>query len=209
MNQNIANTTIHTDNKIVPVTVGTGAKVYELVLWLLFIIPGAIFQLCKISAENHFHSLEQKIRHHAAQIDNYLEQRVIVLKNCARLLDRAIDLDQSTFERLAKYRSGAALTDEERNQLAGDLEVFTRSINATVENYPNLRAHEEIQEAMYQNMYLQKEITAARDLYNDAVFAWNRDIFQWITKRIVAAKNHYTTKLFFETRYVEPEDTFF
>ena len=49
--------------------------------------------------------------------------------------------------------------------------------------------------AMKQNMYLQREITAARELYNDTVNTWNRDIFAWPTKMIVAAKEGYTTRL--------------
>jgi ATP phosphoribosyltransferase len=44
---------------------------------------------------------------------------------------------------------------------------------------------------MQQNMYLQREITAARELYNDTINTWNRDIFDWPTKQIVAAKNGY------------------
>ena len=52
-----------------------------------------------------------------------------------------------------------------------------------------------IADAMQQNMYLQREITAARELYNDTVAAWNRDIFAWPTKQIVAARAGYTTRI--------------
>ena len=193
----------------VTVTVGPGAKTFEQSLWLMFILPGLIFKFCKLDAENHFHSLEQKIKQYDSQIQNYLEQRVIVLKNCAKLLVRATELDKTTYERIAQYRAGKVLTGEGMAQLNSDLDVLFRSIQTTVENYPVLDTHKDIQEAMRQNLYLQKEITAARDLYNSAIFAWNRDIFQWIAYRIVAAEQGYSTKPFFETKYVEPEDTFF
>ena len=39
------------------------------------------------------------------------------------------------------------------------------------------------------------EITAARPVYNDRVAQWNRDIFDWPTKNIVAAKQGYTTRI--------------
>ena len=55
--------------------------------------------------------------------------------------------------------------------------------------------HREIADAMQQNMYLQREITAARELYNDTIDQWTRDIFAWPTKKIVAAKNGYTTRI--------------
>jgi LemA protein len=68
-------------------------------------------------------------------------------------------------------------------------------INVAVENYPELKAQENIAEAMRQNTYLQKEITAARTLYNDTVTRWNQDIFDWPTKQIVAARAGYTTRI--------------
>ena len=150
----------------------------------------------KIGAQKHFDQLQQKIQRNASQIDNYLEQRVMVLQNCARLLDKAIDLDKSTFENIAKYRSGnAGDNDEARNEVGNQIENISRNINVAVESYPDLGAHKEIADAMQQNMYLQREITAARELYNDTINQWNTDIFAWPTKKIVAAKNGYTTRI--------------
>jgi len=182
--------------KKIPAEVGVGSKVFEVVLWLCGILPGLIFLFMKISAQKHFDQLQQKIQRNASQIDNYLEQRVVVLQNCARLLDKAIDLDKSTFESIAKYRSGNADdADEARNAIGGQIENISRNINVAVESYPDLQAHREIADAMQQNMYLQREITAARELYNDTIDQWNRDIFAWPTKKIVAAKNGYTTRI--------------
>jgi len=182
--------------KKIPVTVGAGSKVFEVMLWVCGIIPGVIFQFMKVNAQKHFDQLQQKIQRNASQIDNYLEQRVMVLQNCARLLEKAIDLDKSTFENNAKFRSGAAGDeDDARNAIGGQIETISRDIHVAVENYPDLQAHREIADAMQQNMYLQREITAARELYNDTVDQWNRDIFAWPTKKIVAAKNGYTTRI--------------
>ena len=179
--------------KKIPVTIGAGSTVFEVILWVLGIIPGIVFLFMKIKAKNHFQQLEQKIQRNASQIDNYLEQRVMVLQNCARLLDKAIDLDKSTFENIAKYRSG--VSDEGRNELQSNLDNIAKSVNIAFENYPDLKAHREIEDAMRQNMYLQREITAARELYNDTINAWNRDIFAWPTKQIVAARAGYTTRI--------------
>ena len=185
----------HVIAKKIPVTVGGGSLVFEILLWILGIIPGLVFLFMKIKAKNYFQQLEQKIQHNASQIDNYLEQRVVVLQNCAKLLDRAVDLDKSTFENLAKYRSGRGDADTARNGMQGELDAISHSINVAVENYPDLRAHDQIADAMKQNMYLQREITAARELYNDTVNAWNRDIFSWPAKQIVAARQGYTTRI--------------
>ena len=182
--------------KHIPVKVGAGSTVFEILLWVLGIIPGIVFLVMKIKAKNYFYALEQKIQHDASQIDNYLEQRVMILQNCAKLLDKAIDLDKDTFSKVAQYRGGAAPSqDEARNEMATQLDTIGRSINIAFENYPDLKAHQEIADAMQQNSYLQKEITAAREVYNDTINTWNRDIFAWPTKMIVAARAGYTTRI--------------
>ncbi|MBR2038465.1 MAG: LemA family protein [Lachnospiraceae bacterium] len=182
--------------KKIPVEVGFGSKLFEIMLWVCGILPGLIFLFMKTNAQKHFDQLQQKIQRNASQIDNYLEQRVMVLQNCARLLDKAIDLDKSTFENIAKYRAGnKGDTDTARNEISGQIENIARNVHVAVESYPDLAAHREIADAMQQNMYLQREITAARELYNDTINEWNKDIFAWPTKKIVAAKNGYTTRI--------------
>ena len=180
--------------KKLPAKTGIGSVIFEIILWVLLIIPGVVFLYKKVKAQNYFDQLQQKIQAQASQIDNYLEQRVVVLQNCARLLDKAIELDRDTFSNIAKYRSGAA-SDEDRNALASTVDNISKNVNIAFENYPELKAHKEIESAMQQNMYLQREITAARELYNDSINAWNRDIFAWPTKAIVASKNGYTTRI--------------
>ena len=48
---------------------------------------------------------------------------------------------------------------------------------------------------MQQNAYLQQEITAAREQYNDSVQKWNTEIFQLWAKKYVAAQEGYTTRI--------------
>ena len=135
--------------KKIPAEVGVGSTIFEIALWVMGILPGLIFLFMKINAQKHFDQLQQKIQRNASQIDNYLEQRVIVLQNCARLLDKAIDLDKSTFENIAKYRSGNSVDqDTARNEVEGQIETISRDINVAVENYPDLAAHREIADAM-------------------------------------------------------------
>lgn len=182
--------------KQLPIKVGIGSKIFEVLLWICGIIPGLIFLILKIKAGTYLSQLQQKLQYDASQIDNYLEQRVVILQNCAKLLDKAIDLDKTTLTQIAAYRSGHNPADDgERNAVASQIEAVGRSINVAFESYPDLKAHAEIADAMQQNAYLQKEITAARELYNDTVNLWNREIYIWPTKMIVAAKRGYTTRI--------------
>ena len=177
-------------HKQIPVKVGWGSTFFQIILWVLGIIPGLIFLAMKIKAGNYLSKLQQKIQHDASQLDNYLEQRVVILSNAAALVNKATKLDEDTFQAIAQARAGGSL-----NERAAALENVNSKINLAMEAYPELKAHQEIAMAMQQNSYLQKEITAAREVYNDTVLEWNGLMFRWPTYMIVAAKRGYTTRI--------------
>jgi len=205
-------------SKQIPATIGTGSLIFEIALWTVGLIPGIvmlltgalpqlqawllialgplpglIFLFVKINALVYLRKLQQKIQADASQIDNYLEQRVMVLQNVVGLVERAVELDKDVMKAVASYRGG--LSDAQRNQKSQDIDgVFSR-INLAVEAYPDLKSQTVIADAMRQNSYLQKEITAARSLYNDTVAMWNQAIFEWPAKQIVAARAGYTTRI--------------
>ena len=185
---------INVIHKQIPVKVGWGSTFFQVLLFILGIIPGIIFLCLKIKAGNYLSKLQQKIQHDASQLDNYLEQRVVILSNAAALVNKATKLDEDTFQAIAQARAGGSL-----NERAAALENVNSKINLAMEAYPELKAHQEIAMAMQQNSYLQKEITAAREVYNDTVLEWNGLMFKWPTYMIVAAKRGYTTRIPFAT----------
>lgn len=189
---NEAGRDVNVIEKQIPVKVGAGSTVFQVVLWVLGIIPGLIFQLVKVNAGKKLSQLQQKVQQAASQVDNYLEQRVIILQNAAKLVEKGIDLDKSTFTEIAKLRAGGAQNFSEQNQA---IENVNAKIAVALENYPDLKAHQELADAMQQNSYTQREITAAREHYNDVVAEWNKAIFEWPAKQIVAAKRGYTTRI--------------
>ena len=214
---------IHVIDRQLPVTVGFGSTLFEIALWvvipvlvlgyvlimqdtmenpglvalvgcLIGILPGVIFIFMKISAQNYFQKLEQRIQAEASNIDNYLEQRVQILQNVVGLVERAIELDKDVMKSVAALRSGI-VNDANRNDVNQQVSSAFNRLFPQVEAYPELKAHNAIADAMQQNSYLQREITAARTVYNSRVTQWNTDIFSWPTKMIVAAKNGYTTRI--------------
>ena len=193
-NVNAAGRDVNVIEKQLPVKVGAGSVIFEIMLWVCGILPGVIFLFMKASAASYFKKLQQKIQADASQIDNYLEQRVMILQNVAPLVNKAIDLDKDVMKSVAAFRSGA-LPEEDRNEVASRIDQTFGRLFPQVEAYPELKAHAAIADAMQQNSYLQKEITAARTLYNDTVNQWNSDIYDWPTKMIVAARAGYTTRI--------------
>ncbi len=192
---NVAGRDINVIERQLPVQVGFGSALFEILLWVCGILPGLIFLFMKINAKNYFQKLQQKIQADASQIDNFLEQRVVILQNVAKLVEKAVALDTDVMKTVAAFRGGATTSDVNRNAMAAQLDTAFGRLFPQVEAYPELKAHAAIAEAMQQNNYLQREITAARALYNDTVTQWNTDIFSWPTKMIVAARAGYTTRI--------------
>lgn len=212
-------------SKQIPVQVGAGSLVFEIALWTVGtipgiislatgalpklesigllvagVLPGLIFLFMKINALAYLRKLQQKIQADASQIDNYLEQRVVILNNVVGLVTKAVDLDKDVMKSVAAYRSGReGSSDAERNAASQQIDGAFSRINEAFEAYPDLKAQAVIADAMRQNSYLQKEITAARTLYNDTVAMWNQDVFAWPTKQIVAARAGFTTRIPFTT----------
>jgi LemA protein len=223
---------INVIDKQIPVKIGIGSVLFEILLWvvglltaliatllsqtsillcILGILPGVIFLFMKVNAASYLRKLQQKIQSDASQIDSYLEQRVIILKNVVPLLAKAIDLDKDVMKTVAALRGGV-IPDGQRDAVSGQLDTAFARLFPQVEAYPDLKAHAAIADAMRQNSYLQKEITAARTLYNDSVNRWNSDIFDWPTKMIVAARAGYTTRIPFSASAeikAQARETFF
>lgn len=224
---------IHVIDRQLPVQVGFGSTLFEIALWvvipilviigvllmgetlenpllvavvgcILGILPGVIFIFMKISARNYFQQLEQRIQAEASNIDNFLEQRVQILQNVVGIVERVIELDKDVMKSVAALRSGT-VTDENRSAVNSQVNTAFGRLFPQVEAYPELKAHNAIADAMQQNSYLQKEITAARTVYNSRVTQWNTDIFAWPTKMIVAARQGYTTRIPF-TASVETKE---
>lgn len=180
--------------KQLPIRVGFGSTLFEILLWVCGIIPGVIFLFMKIGAQNYFKKLQQKLQSDASTIDNYLEQRVQILQNVAGLVGKAVDLDKDVMKTVAAFRGGVNPAGD-RNAVQAQVDGAFARLFPQVEAYPELKAHAAIADAMQQNSYLQKEITAARSLYNDTVNQWNTDVYDWPTKMIVAARAGYTTRI--------------
>jgi LemA protein len=204
-------------NRQLPVKIGFGTVLFEIALWVTLpivsllcylllndpmiligcavgILPGIIFLFMKVNARSYFQQLEQVIQSAASEIDNYLEQRVQILNNVVGLVNRAVELDKDVMKSVAALRSGK-VNDANRSDVADQLNATFSRFALQVEAYPELQAHNAIADAMQQNSYLQREITAARTVYNSRVAQWNTDIFAWPTKMIVAARQGYTTRI--------------
>lgn len=169
------------------------ALVPNLLAGLGALVPFALLFWRKKATASHFQGLMQKINGLASEIDNYIDQQIDILKNVAPLVEKSVELDKDVMKSVAAFRGGVDITNENRNAVAGQVSATYRALVPHMEAYPELKAHAVIAEAMQKAEHLRKEITAARTLYNDRVTQWNREVFEWPVKRMVAAEERYRT----------------
>jgi len=175
------------DTQLSP-SIGTGSRVFEVALWVLGIIPGAIFTYRKSKARSYFAALDQRIKANAAQIDVFLAQRAQILRSCPG------------------YAGSLGLTPsgEARNVTNGRIDnAYQELIERAQATSPGERPPE-LKTALRADRNVQREITAARTLYNDTVNMWNRDIFAWPAKMMVATEAKLATRPVFVASQLSP-----
>ncbi len=63
---------INVIQKQIPAKVTWRSTLFEVILWLLGIIPGLVFLFVKIKAKNYLQKLEQQVQAQSSTVDNYL-----------------------------------------------------------------------------------------------------------------------------------------
>lgn len=208
-------TSLIVDTQIAPV-ISNGTRVFQVALWVLGVIPGLVLMARKTVARNYFAALDQRIKTNAAQIDVFLERRLQILRNCPGFsddIDPALNVagvnvagvNGAALNVAALNVAGApvvgpnatgpiGLGESGRNVTNGRIDRAYQVImqRAAGQSFGELAPA--LQSALRADRNVQREITAARTLYNDTVNMWNRDIFIWPAKMMVANEQHLTTR---------------
>ena len=148
----------------------------------------------KIKAGNYLSRLQQKIQHNASQIDNYLEQRVVILENMAALVNKATKLDEETFKAIAQARAGG----QSLNEKAAALENVNSKINVAMEAYPELKANSNFVKLQEQLQDVEDKIQAARRFYNAGAKELNTKIKTFPTNFVNSLIGHFKKRDYFE-----------
>jgi len=166
-------------------TITNGSRLFEVAMWVLGIVPGAVLTYRKSKARNYFVALDRRINANAAQIDVYLERRAAILRACPEFI---ADIDPTL---------ASGLPNEARNITTGRIDHAYQVMIERAKARSTGPLPPALEQALRDDRSVQREITAARTLYNDTVNMWNTDIFQWPAKQMVAADERLTTKPIF------------
>ncbi|CCP24049.1 LemA family protein [Mycoplasmopsis cynos] len=193
-NQNVEGFNPFVDNTPKKVVSSTAATI---VFWILgLIIFSGIYFLV---ARNRLLRKQNEINESASVIDVQLAKRADTLIKLYDIVKSHKDFEKETFSQIAKLRSLQSLgaySEKQRSEIENLNNSVLGRLIAVSENYPELKASQSYLNLMDQTVYLEREIGAARRLYNSKVTEFNTNIFLWPDSVVSSALSLTTYPLF-------------
>lgn len=152
-----------------------------------------------IAAYNNLVRNKNIVKNAWSQIDVQLKRRYDLIPNLVEVVKDYMSYEQETLENVTKARnmamnaSGMAEQAKAENMLTGAL----KSLFAVVENYPELKANENVMKLQEELTSTENRISYARQFYNDTVMRFNTMIEMFPTN-IIAGMFNFKQFEFFE-----------
>lgn len=142
-----------------------------------------------------------------AQIDVQLKRRYDLIPNLVNTVKGYMKHERETLENVIKARNmamdakGVANQAQAENVLTGAL----KSLFAVVEQYPDLKANDNVMKLQEELTSTENRISYARQFYNDSVMRFNTQI-QVFPTNIIAGMFNFLAMEFFEVQGEEREN---
>jgi LemA protein len=175
----------------------------ELLIVLLVIV--AVIVVFVILVYNGLIQRRLRIDEAFAQIDVQLKRRHDLIPNLVNAVKGYMDFEQEVLTRVTEARANAiaagAQGPAEQAQAENMLTGALRSLFAVVENYPQLKANENVLNLQEQLTTTENQISFSRQHYNASVLDYNQSI-QTFPNVLIAGPFGFTKREFFAA---EPE----
>ncbi len=170
-----------------------------------YIIP-AIFIVLVIVAfgipfylYNRLITLRERVENAWSQIDVQLKRRHDLIPNLVETAKGYMEHERETLENVTKARQQAvdASSVEDQAEAENMLTGALRQLFAVTENYPNLKADDNMQQVQEELTNTENKIGFARQHYNDTTMQYNQTI-QKVPYNVIANMFSFQQKDFFE-----------
>ncbi|MGQ9618959.1 MAG: LemA family protein [Candidatus Aminicenantia bacterium] len=174
-------------------------------LLAILIILGILF-LWVILIYNSLVRLKVQIKNAWAQIDVQLKRRYDLIPNLVNAVKGYMKYEQETLTKVMEARAKAVSATKvaEKAVAEGELSGVLSRLFALFENYPELKANQNVLNLQEQLTTTENQISFARQYYNDTVMRYNTKI-QMFPSNIIASIFNFVPSEFFETKEVEKE----
>jgi LemA protein len=136
-----------------------------------------------------------------SQIDVQLKRRHDLIPNLVEAVKDYMSYEQETLTKVTEARAAAIKAGAEgpaaQARAENALTETLRSLFAVAENYPDLKASQNVMALQEELTATENKISFARQFYNDSVMAYNIKIQQMPTN-IIAGMFNFTRRDFFE-----------
>ena len=173
----------------------------------LLIIIGVLV-LILVLMYNNLVSKKNEVENIFASVDTTLKKRFDLIPNLVQSVSKYMEHEKSILEKITELRSKAMKPDIDQSQkIAMDKQMSSLlgSIMIAVENYPDLKANENVIHLQHTLHEVEAQIAAARRAYNQAVTNYNNAI-EMIPTNIMASMMKYERKDVFEISEDEREN---
>lgn len=170
-----------------------------MILWILLgLLILAVLGL--IGVYNNLVVLRQNLKNGFAQIDVQLKRRHDLIPNLVEIAKGYMGHERATLENVTKARQQAidATNLPDRVQAENVLSSTLRSLFAVSENYPNLKADQQMIKLHEELTSTENKIAFARQYYNDEVARFNTAI-QTFPNNMAAGVLGFTQAEFLQT----------
>lgn len=170
----------------------------------VLLLSGLIVAVMVAITYNGLVSIRQRVKNAWSQIDVQLKRRHDLIPNLVEVAKGYMQHEQDTLEKVIKARNmavaanGVKETNEAENFLSGTL----KSLFSVVENYPDLKADQQMQKLHEELTSTENKITFARQHFNDEAMNLNTQI-ETFPVNIVAGIFNFKKEDFFQ---VETEE---
>ena len=175
-----------------------------MITWIIL----GVAALVLILMYNTLISRKNEVENIFASVDTVLKKRYDLIPNLVSSVQQYMSHEKDLLEKITQWRSQAmkpGLSDEKKIELDKQMTGALGSIMVAVENYPDLKANENIMHLQRTLHEIEAQISAARRAYNQSVTDYNNTIEMFPTN-IMANFMRYTRKVVFEAEEVERQN---
>lgn len=167
----------------------------------------AIIVLFIIGLYNSLVRLRRRCDNAWAQIDVQLKRRYDLIPNLVETAKGYLKHEKEVLENVTKARQQAIDASGVKNQAQAEnfLTSTLRSLFAVVENYPELKANENMLALHEEVTSTENKISFARQHYNDTVMTYNMKT-ETVPSNVIAGMFNFTQRDFFELEEVEQRE---
>jgi LemA protein len=159
-----------------------------------------VIALLLILMYNSLVSKKNQVENIFAGVDTVLKKRYDLIPNLVASVSKYMEHEKSTLEEVTKLRADANkpnVSDADKIALDAKVTSALGSIMVAVENYPELKANENVMHLQHSLNEIEEQISAARRAYNQAVTDYNNAL-EMIPTNFMANAMGYTRKEVFE-----------